>query len=105
VHAIRELHAGRGIPTVFGFPAYGRGPFERHGIETTIPLLLGFLAICIVEVVAGGLLWRGHRAGAMLALFLVPLGAVYWWGFSLPYPPVLALIRTVLIVSTWRALA
>ncbi len=41
----------------------------------------------------------------MLALFLVPLGAVYWWGFALPYPPVLALIRTVLIVSTWRALA
>jgi hypothetical protein len=37
--AIRNLLAGRDIPTVMGFPAYGRGPFELHGIPTTVPLL------------------------------------------------------------------
>jgi hypothetical protein len=43
-------------------------------------------------------LWRGRRRGAVLALGLVPVGAVFWWGFALPYPPMAALARTVLIV-------
>jgi hypothetical protein len=31
--------------------------FERHGLPTTVPLLLAFLAVCALEAVAGG--WRG----------------------------------------------
>jgi hypothetical protein len=46
-------------------------------------------------------LWRGRRRGAVLALGLVPVGAVFWWGFALPYPPMAALARTVLIVRDW----
>lgn len=46
--AIRNLLAGRDIPYVLGFPAYGRGPFERVGIPTTVPLLTGFLLVCIL---------------------------------------------------------
>ena len=30
--AIRNLLNGRDIPIVMGFPAYGRGPFERVGV-------------------------------------------------------------------------
>ncbi len=87
-----------------GFPAYGNGPFEHHGLPTTIPLVAGFLLVCIAEIVAGGLLWNGHRAGAILAFALLPFGVVYWWGFALPFPPVFAVARTVLIVLAWRAL-
>jgi hypothetical protein len=105
VLAIRALQAGRGIPFILGFPAYGLGPFERHGYGTTVPLLAGFLAICIAEIVAGALLWHGSRAGAYLAFALLPLGAMYWWGFALPLPPVFALVRTVAIVLSWRTLA
>lgn len=102
--AIRNLSAGRGIPFVFGFPAYGGGGFERHGLVTTIPLLIGFLMICILEGYAAWLLWGGYKTGAVLALILVIPGIIYWWGFDLPYPPVAALIRTVLIVLSWRVL-
>jgi hypothetical protein len=35
---------------------------------------------------------------------VLPLGAVYWWGFALPIPPVLALVRTALIVAAWHDL-
>ncbi len=104
VWAIRNLLSGRGIPRIMGFPAYGEGPFERHGVPTTIPLLAVFLLASILEAVAGWLLWNGSKAGAVLALVVVPVGAVFWWGFALPFPPVFALVRTVLIFLSWRSL-
>jgi hypothetical protein len=92
------------IPRPFGFPAYGEGPFEAHGIQTSALLLAGFLIVCILEVAAGVLLWSGNRSGAILALVLLVPGAIYWWGFALPVPPVLAMARTILIVVGWDAL-
>ena len=103
IPAIRSVHAGRGFPIVFGFPAYGGGPFERVGIPTTVALLSAFLLICALEILAGALVWTGSRYGAVLALALVPAGAFFWWGFALPIPPVLAVIRAVLIVMSWRS--
>jgi hypothetical protein len=99
-----SLHAGKGIATVMGFSTYGHGPFERLGIASTVPLLTGFLVVCVAEVIAGVLLWSGARGGAVLALALLPAGAVYWWGFALPFGPVIAGLRTLLIVLSWRAL-
>jgi hypothetical protein len=58
----------------------------------------------VAEAVAGWLVWGGHKSGAILALVLLPIGAVFWWGFALPIPPILALVRTALIVVAWRAL-
>ncbi len=105
IPGIIRLSAGRGIPMIFGFPAYGGGPFERHGIRTTIPLLVAFLLVCALEVVAGWMVWQGSAAGAMVAISAVPLGAVFWWGFALPVPPVLALARTALLVVGWGSLS
>jgi hypothetical protein len=104
IPAIQNLRAGKSIPIVMGFPAYGRGPFERVGIPTTIPLLIAFLLVCILEFVAGVLLWGGYKSGAILALVLLPLGGVFWWGFALPIPPIFALIWSVLILLGWQAL-
>ena len=30
--AIWNLMQGQDIPFIFGFPVYGQGPFEKHGI-------------------------------------------------------------------------
>jgi len=102
--AIRNLLMGRDIPIVMGFPAYGRGPFERADIPTTVPLLAAFLLVCILEAVAGVLLWGGHRSGAVIALVLLPVGGVFWWGFALPIPPIFALVWTTLIFLNWQSL-
>ena len=104
VPAIRNLLAGGEVPVVFGFPAYGGGMFERFRIMTSVPLLVGFLLVCVLEGVAGWLLWGGDRSGGILALALLPFGAVFWVGFSLPIPPIVALVRTALIVLNWSAL-
>jgi len=71
--------ADRGdVWTFLGFPAYGRGPFEDIGIETTVPLLVLFLLACVAEVAAGWLLWQRRRAGAVLALALLPAEFAFW---------------------------
>lgn len=100
--AIRNLMTGRELPVILGFTAYGGGPFERLGIRTTVPLLTLFLLVCLLEGAASWLLWGGHRSGALLALALLPAGAWFWWGFALPWPALFALIRTALIVLSWR---
>ena len=104
IPAIRNLLIGRDIPTVMGLPAYGRGPFERVGIRTTVPLLAGFLLVCILESVAGLLVWGGSKVGAILALALLPAGAIFWWGFALPFGPIFGLLSTVLILLSWQRL-
>lgn len=103
IPAIRNLLSGRDIPMVMGFPAYGRGPFERIGIPTTVPLLAVFLLVCILEAVAAALLWGGHKSGAVLSLLLLPAGALFWWGFALPIPPLFAVAWTILILLNWGA--
>ncbi|HUR24871.1 MAG TPA: hypothetical protein VM327_02525 [Candidatus Thermoplasmatota archaeon] len=35
IHGMMSLASGKGVPLLFGFPSYGGGPFERHGICTT----------------------------------------------------------------------
>ena len=104
IPAIRNLLLGRDIPTVMGLPAYGKGPFERVGIKTTVPLLTGFLLVCMLEAVAGLLVWVGSKAGAILALAILPAGAIFWWGFALPFGPIFALLSTILILLSWQRL-
>jgi len=105
VIGLRSLITTGEIAFIYGYPTYGRGHFERYGVPSTIPLLAGFLAVCVLELVAAWLLWNGRVSGAVLALVLVPAGAVYWWGFDLPFPPVLVGASTLLLLIGWRALA
>jgi len=104
VIGIRSVAAGEGVPLVMGFPSYGGGPFERVGIPTTVPLLVAFLVVGILEGVAAGLVLAGFRVGAILAFALLVPGALFWWGFALPIPPFLALGRAALLVWAWGAL-
>jgi hypothetical protein len=104
VYGIAHLARTGTIGRFMGFPAYGEGPFERVGIRTTVPLLSAFVGVCAAECVAGGLLWRGRRSGAVLNLALLPVESVFWIGFALPFPPVGAVVRVVSVLrnrSTW----
>lgn len=89
----------REVWTFLGFPTYGDGPFERWGIPTGTALLLGFVAVCIAEVVIGVLLWSDATIAAWLALALLPLELVFWIGFALPFGPLLGSARTAMVVA------
>jgi len=102
--AMRNLWSGRDLPMVMGFKAYGGGPFERLGLQTTVWLLAAFLLVCVAECLAGALLWGGHRGGAVLALAVLPLAGAFWWGFALPFGPIMAIPEVVLILLNWRSL-
>jgi hypothetical protein len=84
--------------TFLGFPTYGSGPFERIGLVTTIPLLVGFLAVCTAEVIIGVMLWKGASIAPALSYVLLPFELVFWIGFALPLGPPLGITRTVLLV-------
>ena len=100
-YGIRHLSRAGEVWTFLGFPTYGGGPFEGFGIRTTVPLLVGFLVVCGLEVVMGWLLWRGLRAGAVLAVALLPFEFAFWIGFALPLGPPLGLARAILVIVRW----
>ena len=104
IPAIRNLRRHQELPVVFGFKAYGGGPFEARGIETTQRLLAAFLLVNIIEIVAGSFLWTGARSGAILSFAVLPLAAIFWWGFALPLGPPFALASTILVLLNWSDL-
>lgn len=98
LYGARHLARHGEVWTFLGFPTYGGGPFEGWGVPTSVRLLLVFVAVCAAEVVVGVLLWRDQTAGLWLALALLPVEAVFWIGFALPFGPLLGAVRSVLVV-------
>lgn len=80
-------------------PTYGDGPFERWGLPTSTALLVGFVAVCIAEVVVAVLLWRDAATAPWLALAILPVELVFWIGLALPLGPLVGLARTALVVA------
>ena len=60
--AMWSLLNGRGVPLLFGFPAYGGGTFERFGITTSVPLLGAILLVCVLRALRAGSYRRDSRA-------------------------------------------
>lgn len=100
VMGLRHFAQHHEVWTFMGFPTYGGGPFERWGIQTSIPLLAGFITVCVAELIVGGLLWAGRSSGLWFALALLPFELVYWIGFALPFGFVIGAIRTGLVAAT-----
>ena len=84
--------------TFLGFPTYGDGPFERIGLETSVGLLVGFLAVCVAELVLAVLLWTDNAAAPALSYALLPFEFAFWIGFALPFGPPLGIARTILVL-------
>jgi hypothetical protein len=107
------LGLGFGLPAVFGtlhfaqtgevwmfmgLPAYGGGPFERLGLPTSVPLLIGFVVVCLAEVIVGGMLLLNVPHAASASYLLLPFEFTFWIGFALPFGPPLGIARTILLL-------
>ena len=82
-----------------GGPFYTGQPHAVFLALLAVSLLLG-----IAQAWAGWLLWTGQRSGALLQFGLLPVEALFWYGFAIPIPPVLAAVRVVLVVLAWSRL-
>ena len=98
VFGIRHFARTNEIWTFMGFPTYGGGPFERIGLQTSVPLMLGFLVVCIAEVVVGVMLIADASSATALSYALLPFELFFWIGFALPFGPILGIARTVLVL-------
>ena len=101
IPAIVSVGQGHGIIYTFGNPTYGNGPFERIGVPTTVPLLAGFLAACVVQVVGGVLLLWPRPSGIVVSVVGILLGAPFWWGFNLPFAWLNAVVVLTFLVLAW----
>lgn len=81
-----------------GFPTYGGGPFEQLGMPTSVPLLLGFVLVCLAEVAVGVMLLLDVPHAATVGYLLLPFEFVFWFGFALPFGPPLGIARTILLL-------
>ena len=81
----------------FQKPTYGRGPFEDHGIDTNVPLLLAFFGVCLALAIGGALLLVPRPSGVVLTLAGMVLCAPFWWGFDLPLAWINAGVIAVLL--------
>ncbi|MGH9250289.1 MAG: hypothetical protein ACRD0W_12310 [Acidimicrobiales bacterium] len=86
------------------FPMYG-GPWSsRFEDGTFVVLLIAFLIVTLVAAWAAWLVWSGSKAGAVLSLVLLPLEAVFWVGFALPFPWLIGIARAALLALAWKSL-
>jgi hypothetical protein len=94
-----------GLPSFQGlFDMYG-GPWWAQSYDEIFVAPLGvFFAVTLVAAWAAWLLWKGSRAGAVLSLLLLPIEALFWYGFALPIPWLFGIARAVLIAAAWTSL-
>jgi hypothetical protein len=94
----------KNIATLMGFPTYGHGPFEKIGIYTTAPLLIGFVLVCALECICGWALWGSEKWAALLSFAIIPVELFFFIGFALPFGPPFMVIRTILLFLAWTSL-
>jgi hypothetical protein len=102
--AVYLLHRGR-LPTFFDlFEMYGGPWWGRFGKGAFVRLLMAFLLTTAVAAWAAWLVWNASRPGAVLTLVLLPVEALFWFGFDLPIPKAIGVARVVLLAVGWSSL-
>ncbi len=81
------------------FPMYGGPWWFRLDINTFTSVLVIFLVVTLVAAWTGWLLWHGSMRGAVANLALLPIEAVFWFGFALPIPFVFGVARATFIAA------
>jgi hypothetical protein len=99
------LHRRGTLPSFFGlFEMYGGPWWSRFARTTFVWLLVAFLAVTILASLAGWLLWGGSMKGAVMTMVVLPVEALCWFGFDLPIPKLIGVVRVVLLAVGWSSL-
>ncbi len=94
----------RALPTVASIRLLS-GPFERLGLDSLIVAGLLFVVVSALKLLAAYWLAQAQREGDVLALILLGLSAIFWYGFALPFGPLVGLPELGLLVLVWGRLS
>ena len=89
------------LPMLFGFRSLG-GPFESLGRGAFVVAGWMLVAVSVLDVIAGVLLWRGRRSGALIGLVTDPIALALGWGFALPLLLIGVPVRALLAIAGLR---
>lgn len=91
----------KSLPTIAGVIKALSGPFEALGMDALIVAGLIFVAISALKFLAAYWLWNLRSDGAILQLILLGVSAIFWYGFAVPYGPLLGIPQVILIAFAW----
>jgi hypothetical protein len=91
----------KSLPTIAGVIKALSGPFEALGMDAFIVAGLLFVAISALKFLAAYWLWNLRLDGAILQLILLGVSAIFWYGFAVPYGPLLGIPQAILIAFAW----
>ena len=91
----------RALPTFAGIRLLS-GPFEALGIDAMIAAGLSFVMIGGLKLLAAHWVWNLRMDGAILELILLGISIPFWYGFALPFGPIIGLAEVVLLALTWK---
>jgi hypothetical protein len=94
----------KNLPTLAGIRLLS-GPFEALGIDALIVAGLVYVVVSALKILAAYWLWSSRLDGAVLALVLLGLSALFWYGFALPLGPILGVAELVLLLLVWKTLS
>ena len=92
----------RSLPTIAGIIKALSGPFEALGMDALIVAGLVFVAVSALKFLSAYWLWNLRLDGAILQLTLLGVSAIFWYGFAVPYGPLLGIPQVILIALAWR---
>jgi hypothetical protein len=93
----------RSLPTLAGIRLLS-GPFEKLGLEGLIVAGIVFVVVSALKILAAYWLWNSRLDGAVLELILLGLSTMFWYGFALPFGPLLGITQVVLLALVWGTL-
>ncbi|TAK12946.1 MAG: hypothetical protein EPO32_07010 [Anaerolineae bacterium] len=91
----------KSLPTIAGIIKALSGPFEALGLNTLIVAGLVFVAASSLKFLAAYWLWNLRMDGAVLQLILLGVSSIFWYGFAVPYGPLLGIPQVILIALAW----
>ena len=98
---LRYAMVNKRLPMVAGRFRALSGPFEALGLDALIAAGLVFVAASAMKFLAAYWLWNGRLDGAVLQLILLGVSAIFWYGFAVPYGPVLGIPQLILLAVVW----
>jgi len=97
---LKYMLDNRALPTIFAGIRALSGPFEALGNDAMLATGLVFVVVSAFRFLAAYWIWNLRMDGFALELILLGLSIPFWYGFAVPFGPVLGIPVFILLILT-----